>query len=256
MTTILPTGLLRRCVAGAMLLAAGSAQALTFISPMGEPFRSQPGDKAPEEIWFERADANGDGKITLAEFMVDAGRFFKQLDTNHNGQIEPEEIQHYEDDIAPETLGGIADAGPAGGGGHGGHGGHGGRGGGGGGGGSRRHGGVSRSTQTQSDEDNVTDTYLTPPAGYDAANIGAARFSYLDLPEPVAAADTNFDRAVSPREWVEAARQRFEALDANHDGVLTRDELPHLGGAHSGHGPGGKGGGHRPHRDGEGDSDQ
>lgn len=226
----LRTAFLRCGVAGAVLLAAGSAQALTFISPMGEPFRTGPGEKKPEEVWFEGADTNHDGKISLAEFMADAGRFFKLLDTNHDGRIEAEEIQHYEDDIAPETQGGIADINPGeGGGGHPG-GGHGGHGGGHGGGGSRRHSSVSPSTQSQSDEENVTDTYLTPPGGYDEANMGAARFSYLDLPEPVAAMDVNFDRSISPSEFVNAARERFNALDANHDGVLTRDELPKLGG--------------------------
>jgi len=251
MTTCLPTGTARLGAVVAILLLGGTAQALTFISPMGEPFRSQPGDKAPEEIWFERADANSDGKITRAEFMTDAGRFFRTLDADHDNQIGAEEIQHYEDVIAPETLGGVGDMlaeGEDHGGGGGGH-----RGGHGGGGGSRRHGSVSRDTQTAADEENITSTYLVPPHRYDAGSMGAARFSYLDLPEPVAAADTNFDRAISPREFVDAARQRFDALDANHDGVLTRDELPHLGGGHLGHEPQGKDGGHRPHRDGGGD---
>jgi Ca2+-binding EF-hand superfamily protein len=212
----------------------------TFISPMGEPFRTQSGGKAPEEIWFERADADHDGKITLGEFMADAGRFFRTLDLNRDGRIGPTEIQHYEDDIAPETQGGIGDV-PADRGGGGGH-----RGG-----SSRRHGGVARSTQTAADEDNITSTYLTPPQGYDAGDMGAARFSYLDLPEPVAAADINFDRSISPSEYVAAARQRFDALDANRDGALTRDELPHLGGGHSDHRAWGKGGGPHPHRGGE-----
>jgi len=91
-----------------------------------------------------------------------------------------------------------------------------------------------------------------PPERYDAANKGGARYSYLDLPEPVAAADLNLDRAISPREFVEAAHQRFDLLDTNHDGVLTRDELPHLGGAHSGRGAQGHDGAHRPHGEGNG----
>jgi len=214
MITSLPTALARPgrrwLAAAAILLLAGSAQALTFISPMGEPFRTTSGDEAPEDIWFARADTNHDGKITRAEFTIDAGRFFRMLDTNHDNRIGPEEIQHYEDDIAPETLGG--------------------------GGGSRRRGGVSRDTQTAADEDNITSTYLVPPESYHAGDLGAARFSYLDLPEPVAAADVNFDRTISPREFLDAAHHRFDALDANHDGNLTRDEFPHLSGARSGRG--------------------
>lgn len=250
MITRLPTALIRHRSArlgltAGMLLLAGSAEALTFISPMGEPFRTRPDEKPPEEVWFEQADANHDGKITRAEFTADAGRFFRILDTNHDNVISADEIQHYEDDIAPETQGGFADL-PAGGGGHGGGGRGGGHGGGHGGGGSRRN-HVSSDTRNATDEDNVTNTYLKTADSYDAGNIGAARFSYLDLPEPVAAADTNFDRAISPREFVDAAHLRFDALDTNHDGVLTHDELPHLGGGHFGHGQGGKGGDRRPH---------
>jgi len=210
-------GRVRLTGAAATLLLAGSAQALTFISPMGEPFRSKPGDTPPEEIWFARADANSDGKITRAEFMADAGRFFRTLDLNHNTEIGPEEIEHYEEYTAPEVRTGGFDLPAAGeGGGH-----H--RGG-----GSRRHVGVSRSD----DEGGHSSDSVSPPQRYDAANKGGARYSYLDLPEPVAAADINFDRAISPREFVEAAHQRFDALDANHDGALTRDELPRLGGVH------------------------
>jgi len=224
MTTFLPTGRFALCASAALLLLAGPAQALTFISPMGEPFRTQAGEKAPEDVWFERADANDDGKVTRAEFTADAGRFFRTLDTDHDGKISAQEIQHYEDEVAPETLGG---------------------------GDSSRRNHVTRATRLAADEDNVTSTYLTPPDSYSAGNIGAARFSYLDLPEPVAAADTNFDRIVSPREYLDAVNLRFDALDANHDGALTRDELPHLSRG-SGRGPEGKGG-HRPHRGGDGE---
>ena len=242
MVTGLPTGT-RRAAArlarvAALLLLTGAAHALTFISPMGEPFRSRPGDKPPEEIWFERADANSDGKITRAEFMADAGRFFRTLDVNHDDQIGPDEIEHYEEDIAPEVRTGGFDL-PIPGEGSGSHRGHGG-----GGGGSRRHGGAPRGGN--SDDEGASSSSDPPPEHYDAASEGGARYSYLDLPEPVAAADLNLDRAISPREFVQAARERFDALDTDHDGVLTRDELPHLDGAHPGHMPPGKGGGHRP----------
>lgn len=58
--------------------------------------------------------------------------------------------------------------------------------------------------------------------------LGAGRFGYVDLPEPVVAMDTNFDRGVSEAEFTRAADHRFGLLDANHDGALTRDELPRL----------------------------
>jgi Ca2+-binding EF-hand superfamily protein len=231
MTARLFTGTARFGGAAMMLLLAGSAQALTFISPMGEPFRTKSGDKPPEDVWFDRADKNGDGKITRAEFLTDAGHFFMALDVNHNGEIGPEEIQHYEDDVAPEVMGFGEDID---GGGH-----------------ARRHGGsVNHDSNAATDAEGVVtsgdSSEPTPQEHYDATGEGASRFSYLDLPEPVAAADTDFNRGVSPREFVAAANQRFDVLDSNRDGVLTRDELPHLGGAHAGHDPQKPGAKHPP----------
>jgi hypothetical protein len=217
----------RLTLTAGLMIGAGRAQALTFISPMGEPFRSGPGDKPPEELWFEQADRNGDGKITRAEFLADAGRFFQLLDVNHDREIGPEEIERYEEEVAPEVRTGGFDLPPQGaGGGH--------RGGHGAGGGSRRRGGVGHVGERGAGEDEgVSSDSPSFPEHYDPSNEGASRYSYLDLPEPVAAADTDFNRGVSPREFAAAANERFDALDTNHDGVLTRDELPKLGGARS-----------------------
>jgi hypothetical protein len=230
----------RLTMAAGLLSIGGAAHGRTFFSPMGEPFRTEPGEKLPEELWFEGADKNGDGKITRAEFLADAGRWFRILDVNHNGEIGPEEIEHYEEDIAPEVSGGGFDEeSPKGDGGGGKHkrGGGGGGGGHGGGGEERgRHGYGADDSGGESSDDSSSDDQ--PKPAYNSNNIGAARFSYLDIPEPVASADTDFNRGVSPSEFVAAANQRFDTLDVNHDGVLTREELPHLsgGGLHGGHG--------------------
>jgi len=225
MTSHLSSQVSRLSLLAGLLLCAGAAQALTFISPMGEPFRSRPGEKPPEQIWFERADKDGDGRITRAEFLADAGRFFMALDVNHDNEIGPEEIDRYEEDMAPEVRTG----GFAGGAGPGVR--HGGRGGGG-----RRHGGGHRASADDNAEAGSSGD-AAPAEHYDASSEGAARYSYLDLPEPVAAADADFNRGVSPKEFVAAANARFDLLDANHDGVLTRDELPRLGGLRGGRGP-------------------
>lgn len=71
----------------------------TFISPMGEPFRSGDG----LTTWFNTADQNRDGNVTLIEFQKDAERFYQTLDTNHDGEIDPDEIDHYETVVAPEV---------------------------------------------------------------------------------------------------------------------------------------------------------
>ncbi|HEX7849985.1 MAG TPA: EF-hand domain-containing protein, partial [Sphingomonas sp.] len=91
-----------------------------FISPMGEPFRGPD----PIGAWFDGADANRDGALTLAEFVADADRFFLRLDRGHDGEIDPDDIDYYETVLAPEVRaggeGGMTGARPSGGGGGGG----------------------------------------------------------------------------------------------------------------------------------------
>lgn len=173
-----------------------------FVSPMGEPFRAERGGDALAD-WFNRADANHDGYLTVDEMQADAARFFAQLDVNHDGEIDPDEITRYESVIAPEissgphfdmAMGG-ADGGQHGGGRpHGGGGGH------------HRGGGFGGGNFAGRPGDE---------------HQGAARFGLLDLPEPVASADSNFNRGVSLEEFRQAAKQRFVALDIDHQGRLT-----------------------------------
>jgi hypothetical protein len=46
----------------------------------------------------------------------------------------------------------------------------------------------------------------------------------------VIAADANLNRGIDSGEFAKAAATRFAALDRNHDGALTRGELPRAGG--------------------------
>lgn len=163
-----------------------------FISPMGQPFRSHD-DLSGAEHWFREADANHDGKLTPAEFRADADRFFDMLDTNHDGQIDPGEIDHYETQIAPEI----------------------------------------RVISTYGDMSLATtdsDGKVKDPPYPD--RLGAGRYGYLAMPEPVVSADANFDRAISRAEFREAADRRFHMLDTNGAGVITRAELPDLNPVH------------------------
>lgn len=169
-----------------------------FISPMGEPFRAEGGADALA-MWFAQADRNHDGYLTADEMQLDADRFFATLDTNHDGEIDPDEMARYETVIAPgifglprvdtDAMSGGEKAGYGGGGG--GH--HG---------GGHRHGGFGGRRG-------------------DDRHQGAARFGLLDLPEPVASADADFNRGVSLAEFRQAAVQRFVALDLDHQGRLT-----------------------------------
>jgi hypothetical protein len=166
---------------------------------MGEPFRPRGRDDDTLADWFHQADRDHDGRLTLDEMQQDAARFFALLDVNHDGEIDPDEITHYENAVAPEISGSpyLELAGTEGGGQP-----EGGdrRGGGGG----RHHGGRTRFRSNGGESDR-----------------GAARFGLLDLPEPVASADADFNRGVSPREFRDAAGQRFLALDLDHHGYLT-----------------------------------
>ena len=161
-----------------------------FISPMGEPFRSL-GDRSGAEHWFEQADADGNGRITLEEFEADAFRFFATLDTDKSDDIGPLEIEHYEEYVAPEVKVTSSWGDP-------------------------RKGKVDNDGK-----------YVEPPY---PERLGAGRISYLAIPEPVIYADANFDRGIDRREFKAAAEKRFQLLDRNGDGRLIRAELPKPGG--------------------------
>lgn len=208
-----------------------------FLSPMGEPFRSD--DPAHDNVgdWFTGADANHDGSLTVDEVRADAARFYATLDTNHDGEIDPDELTRYETQVAPEVqvgiqmgagMGGFHREGGMGGRGMG-RGGRGGRGGGGmgggGWGGGRGGGNWSGGEGGRPGGGN---------GGFDPGLEGAGRYSFLNIPEPVISADADLNRGVSLKEFVAAAGQRFMLLDKNHDGRLTRDELPPLPQRHAG----------------------
>src|SRR5205085_1081238 len=74
-----------------------------FISPMGEPFRARTAADDTLASWFYQADRNHDGVLTVDEMLADADRFFATLDTDHDGEIDPAELAHYEYEIAPDV---------------------------------------------------------------------------------------------------------------------------------------------------------
>jgi Ca2+-binding EF-hand superfamily protein len=84
-----------------------------FISPMGEPFRGSAQGQDGLPAWFQQADRDHDGRLTLAELQEDGQRFFLTLDVNHDGEIDPQEIERYENVVAPEIrvagFGGMGD---------------------------------------------------------------------------------------------------------------------------------------------------
>jgi Ca2+-binding EF-hand superfamily protein len=164
---------------------------------MGEPFRANSRDDDTLADWFEQADKNRDGRLTLEEMQADADRFFALLDVNHDGEIDPDEITRYENVVAPESRAGehfsslLDEANP----------------------------------ERQSGRGGHRRAASGPTAGFirggDDPHQGAGRYGLLDLPEPVVAADADFNRGVSLAEFRQAAVQRFLALDLDHKGYLT-----------------------------------
>ena len=158
-----------------------------FISPMGEPFRARPSGEAPITRWFGQADRNRDAIISPDEMQADAERFFARLDANRDGQIDPTEIKTYEWEIAPEVQVN------------------------------------SRWKRPRGDADwRRKDEH----DGYHADGLqGAARYALLNIPQPVASADADFNRVVTLAEFRQAASYRFKLLDDRQQGRLTLQEL-------------------------------
>jgi hypothetical protein len=204
-----------------------------FVSPFGEPFRSQQGEPYPVSAWFAGADADHDGKLTRAEFMADGVRWFDQLDTNKDGIIGQAEIVAYET-LTSRLTGGMRGPGGGPGGGMGGPGGggwggppgggasladddqEGGMGGPPGGGGRGGRGGSRSGGEGQH----------SGPRGGGAATSVLALAGLLNVPEPVKAADVDVNQRITPDEWSRAGDRWFDLLDADRDGVLTLAELP------------------------------
>ena len=164
-----------------------------FLSPMGEPFRSRTPDDDPFARWFHQADGNRDGVLTSDEMRADAERFFVALDGNRDGRIDSEERMKYESEIAPEVH--VNSQWKR----------------------TRQQSAVDRGDRRQWDKD---------IDGYQLDGLqGAARYGLLNLPEPVAGADANFDRFVSLDEFRRAASYRFQLLDGDRTGRLTSEKL-------------------------------
>jgi hypothetical protein len=175
----------------------GARRPHLFVSPSGEPFRGPDGLGA----WFAEADSDHDGAVTQAEFEADALRAFRLYDADADGVVDGFEIQAYERERVPEIseilLSGD-EAGPR-----------------------RRRGRRGKRGGGGDGGDGAGEPARTPGAGRE----GAARFSLLNEPEPLLAADADVDGKVSLAEWKRATARRFATLDKDRSGRLTLEKL-------------------------------
>jgi Ca2+-binding EF-hand superfamily protein len=178
-----------------------------FISPMGEPFRARTATDDTLADWFYKADSNRDGILTAAEMQADAERFFATRDTNHDGQIDPDELSNYEYEIAPDIQVMSRTK--------------------------RAPGQPAPVVKAESADDLPVEKprrhgrgdQMDAGLGLGSDLQGAARYGLLNMPEPVAAADTDFNRAVTLDEFRAAAIARFQLLDKAQAGKLTLAQL-------------------------------
>jgi len=200
-TALIPLLLL---AAEAPIRVVGHAWA-PFISPMGEPFRARTKSDDTLALWFHQADRNGDGMLTPDEMQADADRFFARLDRDHNGEIEPEELVAYEWEVAPEIQVNSKRK--------------------------RLPGQPAEQVKAGSEDLEFGDG---EPSRHGRANVmddgleGGARYALLNLPEPVAAADADFNRSITLTEFRRASQERFQLLDRARAGRLTLPELQAL----------------------------
>jgi hypothetical protein len=173
-----------------------------FISPMGEPFRARVADDDTLARWFLQADRNGDGLLSPDEMVMDANRFFATLDTDSDGKIDPDEIRRYEWELAPDVQV-MSRTRPAPG---------------------------ETSKEARENESESRDASRKPrrKSGKDYGLQGGARYALLNLPQPVIAADSDFDRAVTLAEFRQSAILRFRLLDSAGKGSLALDQLREL----------------------------
>ena len=171
-----------------------------FISPMGEPFRARSATDDTLADWFYGTDSNRDGTITSAEMIADADRFFDKLDLDHNGEIDPDEIANYEYEIAPDIQVMSRTKRPPGS-------------------PERRLTDAKADNREARERDRRDEDYSA--LGIGDTRQGAARYGLLNMPEPVAAADADFNRGVTKQEFRQAAAERFQLLDAARHGSLS-----------------------------------
>lgn len=194
-------------LAGVALAADTDGPPNVFISPCGQPFRAKLSAPYPIVDWFKQADKNNDGRLDRAEFMADTEAFFKMLDINDDGVISPYEVSIYEQRVAPEVLGYRVEISAV----------------------------RPRLWLAQTDGMSIDPGGAAaqddsdapkPKVHLDESGQGASPYSLFNEPEPVSAANLDFNGLIRLRNFLKLADGHFTALDKEERGYLTLDKLP------------------------------
>ncbi len=182
--------------------AAPPARQQLFLSPFGEPFRAPEGAPYPVADWFRKADADGDGRLTLAEFIADGERYFHLLDSSRNNQLEATEIDAWEAAILapitprpglrngapPPEVGKPAEARPI-----------------------QMPPSAAAPRRKRADPERPR---------------GAGLYGIINIRHPIKAADQDMNARVTAEEWRKILVSRFALLDKGNLGYLTLETLP------------------------------
>jgi hypothetical protein len=86
---------------------------------------------------------------------------------------------------------------------------------------------VANASQPQPVTSSDGGSSYSAPAGYKTLRQGAANFGLLNDGEPLRSADRSFRGLIREPDMVAQADRNFDALDYDHKGYLTLEDLPH-----------------------------
>jgi Ca2+-binding EF-hand superfamily protein len=166
-----------------------------IFSPNGEPLNGgplgRPTCRDAMSHWFDRVDANHDGVISREEFMADAQTQFQRMDIDKNGYLLAEEVGRFRLPYEQQSDAGASAQGDQG----------------------------SGSQQAGRRQDRRGGSH-----GGKSGN-SPSEANPADQPDPVMSAGTGGDFKVTPDEFLTQARNIFAEIDADHHGVLSRDDV-------------------------------
>lgn len=148
------------------------------------------------EAWFKAVDSNGNGQLEPVELQADTKRFFGTIDTNRDGALTATEVGYYREQVAPNAYRDRPAA-------------------------QGLRNSAAASPMTADRPPSPVDGTPPPGAGRTPPRDSGLRAQ----PDPVMAADTNLDFRVTLDEMIGRVTNRADKLDTNRDGNLDSTEL-------------------------------